>query len=317
SCRFRMTRPPLPLRAPCHAVTLNHRAPSAAFAGCMRSVTCTLPPGSPRGGSIVRSARYGWTVDVSGRARRATTTAAKPTPTPRGSRWRRTRTFSAGGLRARPMRAPITAPHTAPRKPHTAPSGKREACRERHEDVTPSPLGGQADRADAEPGPKAERQGLLSGGHAQRDELDDDRLDDVQREMQEGASEDRTDEQAQEPAEHQEEGHGTESAALADPDACRDQRDARREHDHRRLEELVELRDAEVELGLQRGHADEEGAGQGDVNDQHPPRIDRLAGSFGGSLSFDGEHPQRERRQRGAADHLDVGWTPQGHVLAE
>ena len=135
--------------------------------------------------------------------------------------------------------------------------------------------------------------------------------------MQQGAAEDGPDQQREAAPEGQEEGDGGEGAALADPDAGRDQGDAGGQHDHRRLEQLVELGNAEVELGLQRRHADEEGAGQGDVDAEHGLRVDRTTGGARGPFSLDGEDPEGEGRKRGAADHLDVGRPPEGDVLAE
>src|SRR5204863_3920832 len=67
-------------------------------------------------------------------------------------------------------------------------------------DVRPAPLGGEPDGADGDAGERAEGDRAPACGEAQRDELDEPRLDDVQREVRRGLTEDRADEQRQKAA---------------------------------------------------------------------------------------------------------------------
>jgi hypothetical protein len=104
-----------------------------------------------------------------------------------------------------------------------------------------------------------------------------------------------------------------------------DQPDARGEGDHDRVEEQPELRHAEVELELERREPDQEAAG----DPREPQPVEDLGAALMGAgplgppalalsaPSFREQDPDPERRQRRAADHEDVGRSPQRHVLAE
>ena len=68
---------------------------------------------------------------------------------------------------------------------------QRGRPRDRPPDVRPAPLGGEPDRADGHAGERAEGDRALARGEAQRDQLDQPRLDDVEREVRCRLPEDR------------------------------------------------------------------------------------------------------------------------------
>ena len=94
------------------------------------------------------------------------------------------------------------------------------------------------------------------------DRLDQQRLDDVEREVRRDLAPDDADHERQEAADDEVAAHGQERAAAAGVEAAGDQPDAGGEHDQDRLVDLAELRHAEVELGLEGRERDEEAAHQ-------------------------------------------------------
>ena len=89
------------------------------------------------------------------------------------------------------------------------------------------------------------------------------------------------------------------------------------DHDHHRLEDEAKLRHAEVELGLERGQANQEAAGERD-----PPRLEAPAAlhallGLGGAQRLNHQHGDPHERHRRPADQHQVGRPPQRHVLAE
>jgi hypothetical protein len=112
----------------------------------------------------------------------------------------------------------------------------------------------------------------------------------------------------------EEERHGGQRRPAPAPDPRGDQADARGDHDHQRLEDEAELRDAEVELGLEGRQPEQEAAGQRDR--ERDPRQARAVRA-GRAAALDGEDGDADERHRRAADQHEVRRAPQRHVLAE
>ena len=130
--------------------------------------------------------------------------------------------------------------------------------------MRPAVFRGEPDRPDQEAGERAERD-RPPPADAQADELDAERLGDVQREVRCGLTQDRADHQRQEAAERDEERDAGERAAAPEPHARGHQRDAGGEREQHRLPDQAELRNAEVELALEGRHADEQRAREAQV----------------------------------------------------
>ena len=111
---------------------------------------------------------------------------------------------------------------------------------------------------------------------ADRDQLDDRGLDHVQREVGSGLTEHRADQQRHAAAHRDEQRDGDQRAARSRPQARGDQRHRRGEHHQHRLEEEVELRHAEVELGLEGREPDQEGAHERAALEPQHARRERL-----------------------------------------
>src|SRR5205814_4941721 len=95
---------------------------------------------------------------------------------------------------------------------------------ERHPDVAPHPLGGQAEGANADAGPEPDGE-LAALADPPRNQLDDAGLDQVQREVQDRAPEHGPDEQRQDPPHGEEEQGGAQGAAPSGTDANGDEGD--------------------------------------------------------------------------------------------
>ena len=122
----------------------------------------------------------------------------------------------------------------------------------------------------------------------------------------------------QEAADHQVAGHRQQGTAAAEVEPRGHEADAGREHDQDRLVDLAELRDAEVELGLEGRERHEEAAHQeraAHVVDPWSALALGVAADRGDRLAH--QHHAAERRERRAADQHQVGRAPERHVLAE
>ena len=116
------------------------------------------------------------------------------------------------------------------------------------------------------------------------------------------------------------EGGRHQGAAAAQAGPRGDQGDPGRERDHDRLVDERELRHAEVELELERREPDQEAAGDRCAAQLHEDHVKaaRLGVALrAGAHALAEQDPDRERRERRAGDHQDVGRAPQRHVLAE
>src|SRR5213078_1849651 len=106
----------------------------------------------------------------------------------------------------------------------------------------------------------------------------------------------------------------------ADPQAGADERHTGGEGDEQRLEDELELRDAEVELALEGREADEQAAHQaepaelGDPGDVALGALTSVAPRAHALLEQDGLADERHAR---AAEEHQVRRAPEGHVLAE
>ena len=114
---------------------------------------------------------------------------------------------------------------------------------------------------------------------------------------------------------------GGERAAPAAPQPGGDEPDARGERDQHRLEEEVELRHAEVELGLEGREADQEAAAERRAPEHQPERHTALAVLAAedalGARALGEQHALADQRHGRAADQHQVRRAPQRHVLAE
>jgi hypothetical protein len=84
------------------------------------------------------------------------------------------------------------------------------------------------------------------------------------------------------------------------------------------VEDQAELRDAVIELGQERGQADEQRGGERDPG-HHGDRRRRAPAPVPRTLApaLLPQHREADHRQQAAAEHEDVGRAPQGHVLPE
>ena len=101
---------------------------------------------------------------------------------------------------------------------------QRRRPRQRHPHVRPRPLGGEADRPDADARPQAAGERLVARDE-QRDALDEQRLDDVERHVRRRLPEHRADEQREAAADDEEEHDGAERRAAPEPLAHGDEAD--------------------------------------------------------------------------------------------
>jgi hypothetical protein len=174
--------------------------------------------------------------------------------------------------------------------------------------------------------------GFWNGPAAQRherDELEAQRLDQVEGHGGERLAQHRAHEQRHQAADQEEEQSGADRSARADPQPCRCQAATRGEGDEDGVEDLSELLHAEVELGLEGGQPDEQAAHQ-----PHPAQVDHgrvLAEaeqqSLGLALGRVGrapavhalgqEHGLTDEAHARAADEHQVRGAPESHVLAE
>ena len=167
---------------------------------------------------------------------------------------------SSSEARRWPIQAPMSEAATAERKPKIAPSGNRLALQwigiqrfdQAHSEASPTvPM----------PTPQARpKRTAFSRGTLKRDHLDDDRRDDEQGEVGGGFPEDRPDGDRDRAADQEEERDGGERRAAPEPHPRRGQGDAGGEHDEDRAEDEAELRNAEVELGLEGREPEQQGA---------------------------------------------------------
>ena len=214
------------------------------------------------------------------------------------------------------MKAPTSPPADAGQRARDDDLGQQLGRpRQRHPDVRPAPFGRGAERAGEQAADGAEDEQAAPLEQQRRGELDEHRLGQVERDVREALVPDAGDHQRDEPAHEQEERDRAERGARPAPDAGGDEADARGERDQQRLEEEVELRHAEVELGLERRQADQEAAGQRGAAQPQPALGPRAGGARAGALGE--QHALADERQRGAADQHQVGRAPQRHVLAE
>ena len=109
------------------------------------------------------------------------------------------------------------------------------------------------------------------------------------------------------------------SRAAAEPDPRHDERHAGREHDQHRVEDQLELRDAEVELALEGRHADEQAARQpDDAQVAHPGQLQvHHAGGLHRPHDLGLDDGDRQQRHDRAADEHEVRRAPERDVLAE
>jgi hypothetical protein len=107
--------------------------------------------------------------------------------------------------------------------------------------------------------------------------------------------------------------------AAPDPQARERQRQPGGEHHQHRPEDHAELRHAEVELGLEGRHAEQQPARESDrAHGGDPGALAALhAGRLHRALALGVEHGDAQQRHRGAADQHQMGRTPERHVLAE
>ena len=134
---------------------------------------------------------------------------------------------------------------------------------ERHRDLGPAPLGGEADGADQQARGRAE--GQRPAGEREARQLDAGGLGEVEGQVRGGLPEQVADDQADPAADGDEEGGGGERAAAPDPEAGADQGHRGGDREQHRLEHEAELGHAEVELRLEGREADQEAAHQADA----------------------------------------------------
>ena len=180
------------------------------------------------------------------------------------------------GRRSEASRAPIQAPISR--------AGDRHAgCRERPPRAAASRSTGSASGCATtpysaampivpiRPPDAAPKTSGRSRGDAQGDDLDEQRLDDVEREARRRLAEHRADEDRDHAADDEEEARPRPA-----PSRGRARRGSRpapspaAHRDQHRLEDEAELGDAEVELGLEDREADQEGAGERDPAQRRP-----------------------------------------------
>ena len=250
----------------------------------------------------------------------AIATTARPGSTRPGTR---TASGSRGAARQAPMKAP-TIPAAMPTRGTIRIASEIRAVGplDGHEDVRPRELRREADGGDQNARHRAEDERASARRDRQRDALDDQRLDEVEREVGGGLAEDRADDQRQRAADDEVVEQRDERGSTPCVDAGGDERATGREGEHDRLEQEPELRDAEVELGLEGREADQKAAGDageaGLVDRGHGAGGERaVIGLVALAAALDHEGGHAEQRQAGAPDQHQVRRAPEGDVLAE
>ena len=192
------------------------------------------------------------------------------------------------------------------------------ACRPRVgvDGVDPQRLEPQADGGDPETADGTEEDRPLEK-RCQRQQFDHDRGTEIQREPVDRGAEYRADQQSDD---HRADAIASNAAMMAAPRPiiirAATRPNAARGRDQHRLEDLAELRHAEVELDLEDRHADDD-APEREVLDELETRavLGRIVADGLASLVI--QEQRGQRRETGAADHHQVGGTPQRDVLTE